>query len=96
MKTKKLSILNSHVTQKKKVKIISNKIFLISFTSKKYGYGHLSRLSTIEREINETITSDVKKIILRSNKTDKIKNFINKIKSKKYKNKIFIVDVPFF
>ena len=58
---KKLSILNSHVIQKKKVKILSNKIFLIGLTSKKYGYGHLSRLSTIEREISETITSDVKK-----------------------------------
>ncbi len=93
---KKLSILNSHVIQKKKVKILSNKIFLIGLTSKKYGYGHLSRLSTIEREISETITSDVKKKILRSNKADKINNFVDRIKSKNYKNKIFIIDVPFF
>ncbi len=93
---KKLSILNSHVAQKKNVEILSDKIILIGLYSKKYGHGHISRLKTIEREINETITSDIKKLIFEFKGNLNINFFINKIKLKNYKNKIFIIDVPNF
>lgn len=95
-KYKNLNILNSHVVQKKNSKILLNKIIILSIKSQKFGLGHFSRSETIAREINETITSDVKKFIIRSDDHLKIDFLIKKIKSKNYTNKIFIIDLPIF
>ncbi len=89
-----LKFYNKHVVQKKIAQDIKNKIIIISHKSKKYGYGHFSRSQTVAREINETITSSIKKIILKNQNLSSLDIFLSKFKLKNFKNKIVILDIP--
>ncbi len=98
---KKFSFLNNHVNQKKPGKYINRKIFIISCCNNKYGLGHYMRSKVIEREINERYTSDVKTILINSEKMlnlgkeniylnyDKIFKLI-----KSNSKELFIIDLP--
>ena len=95
-KYKRLKVINSHVVRKSSKSNFKNRIVIITMFTQKIGLGHYSRSETIAREINETITSDIKKIILRSNQPIKINEFIKRLQSNLFLDKIIIIDIPRF
>lgn len=99
--SKNFNILNSHVSQKKAIAKKEPKINIITMASQKIGMGHFSRAKVILREINETISSNVKILII--GKKFQYKNFIHKDRIEfvpKLTNRLFykadkiILDIP--
>ena len=99
--SKNFNFLNSHVQQKKAIAKKEPRISIITMASKKIGMGHFSRSKVILREINETITSNVKIYVI--GKKFKYRKFIhdNKIefvpkikKSLFFRHDKIIFDIP--
>jgi len=95
------SFLNSHVQQKKVNTKEDPKISIITMASKEIGMGHFSRAKVILREINETITSNVKiyvigkKFLYRKFIYENKIEFIPKIKkSLIFNSDKIIIDIP--
>ncbi len=101
LRSKNFKFLNKHVDQKKPGKNKGAKYVILTAYSKTIGLGHLSRSKTLFREINETITSDVKIICVGKNLNDhnfiynnRIK-FVNKINYQLFSSqKRVIIDLP--
>ena len=98
--SKNFNYLNEHVNQKKAIEI-NKKFIIVTAVSKEIGLGHYSRSKTIFREINETISSDIKIFCIGKKFYDK--NFIYNERIefiKKLNNSLFakydkiIIDLP--
>lgn len=103
IKFRNFSIINEDVKQKKVKEKNKKKIFIITSSNKKIGYGHLTRSKTIFRQVKETYSTDVKYVFYKTKVDTNIKEFI---KDEKYlifknvfryfsKNDVFFIDVPF-
>lgn len=96
---KKFNYINEHVNQKNPHKKDLKKIIIISCTNKKFGIGHHRRTEVLKREISERFTSNIEKILIDSNKTEKSKSIKYFSLNKFFKYRIdnenyFIIDLP--
>ena len=101
IRSNNFNFLNAHVMQKKASINKEPKICIITMSSKKVGIGHLSRSKVLLREINETISSNVKLLVIgkklreQSSIYQKKIKFISKLSNSLfYKYEKIILDLP--
>ena len=101
LKLKKVTILNSHVAQRKPYANYNQKISILTSVNKDVGLGHFLRSKTIEREIKETLTSNVNFHVINSKFSKYINfegvqfsDFKKLFKNKFFLNSVLIIDLP--